>query len=72
MGTEGCFDECGGGSELTLLRNGETVGNMPSGFTSEDFCISLDQMDLENDLFELVRNGSDEVSHISFQSDCNF
>ena len=46
---------------MTLLRNGETVGNMPTGFTTEDFCISLDQIDPENDQFELVRNGSDEV-----------
>ena len=55
------------GSPLTLSRNGNTLVVLQSGFTQEDYCLTMDQVDQENDIFELSVSGGDGVSdRISF------
>ena len=50
------------GSPLTLSRNGNTIGVLESGFTVQDFCLAIDQVDQENDIFEISTSGGDKVS----------
>ena len=50
------------GSPLTLSRNGNTIGVLQSGFSMEDFCLAIDQVDQENDIFEISTSGTDGVS----------
>ena len=55
------------GSPLTLSRNGNTLVVLQSGFTKEDYCLAMDQVDQENDIFTFSVSGGDGVSdRISF------
>ena len=55
------------GSPLTLSRNGNTLVVLQSYFTKEDYCLAMDQVDQEYDIFEFSVSGGDGVSdRISF------
>ena len=63
--TSGISFECGlehwTGNEIELLQNDHVVGIFPAGFKDFQICISRDQVDIENDIFELRRTGTDGV-----------
>ena len=50
------------GSPLKLSRNGNSIGVIQSGFSIEDFCLAMNQVDQENDIFEISASGGDGVS----------
>ena len=50
------------GSPVKVTQNGVEIGTLATRFTQEDFCMSLDQVDPENDIFELTVNASDGVN----------
>ena len=47
---------------MKLSRNGNTIGVLQSGFSIEDFCLAMNQVDQENDIFEISASGGDGVS----------
>ena len=56
-----CGSEYWTGNEIELLQNDHVVGIFPAGFEDFHICILRDQVDIENDIFELRRTGTDGV-----------
>ena len=52
-----------GSSTLHLFQNGNQLNQiMANGFSQQDFCFDLQNVDPENDIFELKTTGTDGVS----------
>ena len=50
--TPGCTKKWKG-PPVEFTKNGVSLGTLPKGFVQEDFCLPLDQVDPQNDIFEL-------------------
>ena len=68
--TSGASDQCGpenwSGHDIEILHNRNVIGILPSGFERQQICIFNDEIDIENDIFELRRTGNAGVSRILF------
>ena len=49
--TPGCTHKWKG-PPVEFAKNGVALGTLPKGFVQEDFCLPLDQVDPQNDIFE--------------------
>ena len=65
---DGCWSQTGSGNDITLLHNGVEKFIYQSEFTDFDFCLHSNEVDVENDLFELKNGGDDGVSRNIFWS----
>ena len=50
------------GDVLELLQNGEVIHLFQKQFTDEEKCLSIDEVDIINDVFQLRSVGTDGVS----------
>ena len=61
-----CGSEYWTGNEIELLQNDHVVGIFPAGFEDFHICILRDQVDIENDIFELKYTGGQSNNGVSF------
>ena len=59
------------GNAIEIFQNGNKVGSMPSGTKMFRFCLDYDQVNIENDVFQIARSGDDGVCVTSLSVDGN-
>lgn len=56
------------GDSIAIYHNGVFEAGTQYGFTNFEYCLPLDQVDVENDIFEFENGGDDGVSNLYFPS----
>ena len=51
------------GSPISLSRNDVVIDTLETGFEDYKYCLPMDQVDIENDIFDLRIQGDDGVSN---------
>ena len=55
------------GDEISLIHNGVEKRTFQFAFTNESFCLPINEVNIQNDVFELRNGGTDGVSKELFQ-----
>ena len=55
------------GDPIKITQNGQTIATMPSGTRTFKHCLSMDDVDVENDVFKLEKTGSDGICITSLE-----